>query len=86
MTVTGNGGASYEAQIGVLYVLDHLYNPVGQGYAMGSSSGPATFTTSVPYSVSFHGGAQEGVVALYATSAADGMMYAAIMHKEMLAG
>jgi len=86
MTVTGNGGASYEAQIGVLYVLDHLYNPIGQGYAMGSSSGPATFTTSVPYSVSFHGGAQEGVVALYATSAADGMMYAAIMHKEMLAG
>src|SRR3989475_12858150 len=65
VTVTGFG-PQFEAQIGVVWVLDHLYNKIGQGFAMApdGSSPPTTFSVTVPYTSSFHAGAQEGIVEL----------------------
>ena len=66
-TITGSGVA-FEGQIGIVRVLDHLYNDIGHAFAMSqkpdSGFGPATFSTPVTYDASFHGGSQEGLVAL----------------------
>lgn len=68
VTVTGSGIA-FEGQIGVVRVLDHLYNDIGHAFAMSQNAnsgfGPGTFSTPVTYDSSFHGGSQEGIVALY---------------------
>ncbi len=65
VTVTGFG-PQFEAQIGVVWVLDHLYNKIGQAFAMapGGSSPPSNFTVTFTYTSSFHAGAQEGIVEL----------------------
>ena len=66
VTVSGFG-PSFEAQIGVVWVLDHLYNKIGQGDARAPSgaSPPTTFTVTFPYTSSFQAGAQEGIVELF---------------------
>jgi hypothetical protein len=65
ITVTGFG-PQFEAQIGVVWVLDHLYNKIGQAFAMapGGNSPPSNFTVTFPYTSSFHAGAQEGIIEL----------------------
>ena len=65
VTVTGFG-PQFEAQIGVVWVLDHLYNKVGQVFAMapGGTSPPTNFSVTFPYTSSFQTGAQEGIVEL----------------------
>lgn len=65
VTVTGFG-PQFEAQIGVVWVLDHLYNKIGQGFAMApSGTSPSTnFSVTFPYTSSFQTGAQEGIVEL----------------------
>lgn len=65
VTVTGFG-PQLEAQIGVVWVLDHLYNKIGQAFAMAPSgnSPPTTFTVTFSYASSFHAGVQEGMVEL----------------------
>ncbi len=65
VTVTGFG-PQFEAQIGVVWVLDHLYNKIGQGFAMapGGTSPPTNFSVTFPYTSSFQTGAQEGMVEL----------------------
>jgi hypothetical protein len=65
VTVTGFG-PQFEAQIGVVWVLDHLYNKIGQAFAMapGGNSPPSNFTVTFPYTSSFHAGAQEGIIEL----------------------
>ena len=65
VTVTGFG-PQFEAQIGVVWVFDHLENKIGQGFAMapGGNSPPTTFTVTFPYKSSFRAGAQEGIVEL----------------------
>jgi hypothetical protein len=64
-TVTGSG-SSFEGQVGTVYILDHLYNTVGSVRAIisnpGSFVGP--FSASVPYTVSFNSGVQDGIVLL----------------------
>jgi len=66
--ITGSGPA-FEGQIGVVYILDHLYNDLGHAFAMSQNTnngfGHGTFSTPVTYDASFHGGSQEGIVALY---------------------
>ncbi len=68
VTSTGSGVA-FEGQIGVVRVLDHLYNDIGHDFAMSQNTnsgfGPGTFSTPVKYNASFHGGSQEGILALY---------------------
>lgn len=67
VTVKGNG-PWFEAQIGVVYILDHLYQriQVGNNYAMAldTNTSPAPFFLHVKYTSSFHGGAQEGFIEL----------------------
>jgi len=65
VTVTGFG-PQFEAQIGVVWVLDHLSNKIGQAFAMApsGSSPPTTFTVTFSYTSSFRTGAQEGMVKL----------------------
>ncbi len=65
-TVTGNG-SSFEGQVGTVYILDHLYNIVGSARAIlsnpdGGFGGP--FSASVPYTVTFYNGVQDGIVLL----------------------
>lgn len=71
VTVKGFG-PQFEAQIGVVWVLDHLYNKIGQTFAMApdGSSPPSNFTATFPYTSTFHAGAQEGIVQLLHTSGA----------------
>jgi hypothetical protein len=82
--VTGTGTA-FEGKIGIVRVLDHLYNDIGHADATGASgNGPTQFSTSVSYNSSFKGGAQEGLVVLYSYSNADGSIAGAVMLKELL--
>jgi hypothetical protein len=65
VTVSGFG-PQFEATIGVVWVLDHLYQKIGQAFAMAPSgySPSTTFTTTFPHTSSFQAGAQEGIVQL----------------------
>ncbi len=66
VTVTGFG-PKFEAQIGVVYILDHLYQKiqVGDNFAMAPDGmSPSKFSLEVKYTSSFQGGAQEGIVEL----------------------
>ena len=73
VTVTGFG-PQFEAQIGVVYILDRLYKQVqvGDTYAMApdGSSPPSKFSLDVKYTSSVSGNAQEGIVKLVHTSGA----------------
>jgi Immunoglobulin-like domain of bacterial spore germination len=83
-TVSGTGNA-FEGKIGTVMVLDHLYNDIGHADAKGAiGNGNTSFNTPVTYTSTFKGGAQEGVVALYTFSNADGSIAAAVMVKELL--
>lgn len=85
-TVKGSGPA-FEATIGTLYVLDHRYAIIGQAVANSDQNigmGITTFTTPVSYTATFHGGAQEGVLALYSYSPADNTITGVCMQKVMI--
>jgi hypothetical protein len=83
-TVKGTGSA-FEGVIGRVFVLDHLYTDIGHAIAKGAiGNGSTTFSNSVTYNSTFKGGIQEGVVALYSYSNADGSIAGAVMVKEML--
>jgi hypothetical protein len=80
ITIKGAGSA-FEGVIGQAYILDHLYNSIGQAKVSGVSNGKTTYTTTVDYpKVGF----QEGVVAVYTYSQADGSIASAVMVKETL--
>ena len=82
--VTGTGSA-FEGVIGTVRVLDHLYNDIGHAQAKGATgNGNTTFTANVSYTSSFKGGAQEGLLALYSSSNADGSIAGAVILKELL--
>lgn len=84
VTVKGFG-PQFEAQIGVVWVLDHLYNKIGQAFAMapGGNSPPTNFTVTFPYTSSFHAGAQEGIVELLHAGGAS-FDYGAVMVKVLV--
>lgn len=83
-TVTGTGNA-FEAVIGKIIVLDHLYNDIGHIQAKGATgNGNTTFSAHVSYTSSFKAGAQEGLIALYSYSNADGSIAGAVIMKELL--
>jgi hypothetical protein len=74
VTVAGTGNA-FEGVIGNIVILDHTQSDIGHATATGAvGNGNTQFSTSVTYTSSFKGGAQEGIVALYANSnAGDGI-------------
>ena len=72
VTVTGQGNA-FEGVVGKVYVLDHLYDQIGNETAHGATGmGSTTFTTNVTYTASFTSGIQEGLIVFYSYSQADG--------------
>ncbi len=82
--VTGTGNA-FEAVIGTVAILDHLYTDIGHASAGGATgNGNTTFSTSVPYNSTFKGGSQEGIVVLFAANNAGSGPAAAVMVKELL--
>ena len=82
-TITGTGSA-FEGVIGQAFVIDHLYATIGQAQVKGGSNGRTTYTVTLPYSSSFQGGTQEGIVVVYMYSQADGSIATAAMQKVMI--
>jgi Immunoglobulin-like domain of bacterial spore germination len=84
VTVTGTGNA-FEGVIGNITILDHTQSDIGHATAHGAvGNGNTTFSTSVTYTSSFKGGAQEGIVALYANSNAGDGIAGAVLVKVLL--
>lgn len=82
--VAGKGNA-FEGKIGVVTVLDHLYTDIGHASATGAiGNGNTTFSTNVAYTSTFKGGSQEGLLALYSYSNADGSIVGAVFLKELI--
>ena len=85
-SVEGTGNA-FEGLIGQVMVLDHLYNTIGKTSAIGViGNGPTSFSTSLHYQSTFPAGIQEGILALYARSNANGSIAAAVMEKILVSG
>jgi hypothetical protein len=88
VTVTGFG-PQFEAQIGVVSILDHLYQKiqVGDTFAIApdGASPPSTFSLPVKYTSSFKGGAQEGIVELIHSGGAS-FDYGAVLTKVLIRG
>ena len=86
VTVTGFG-PQYEAQVGVVYIRDRLYQTiqVGDNYAMvpDGLSPPSRFSLDVQYTSRIKGGAQEGIVELVHTSGAS-FAYGVVMVKVLI--
>ncbi len=83
-TVTGRGNA-FDGRIGPVTILDHNYTAIGHADANGAiGMGNTTFSTNVSYKSSFKGGAQEGLVALYSYSNANGSIAGAVFVKMLL--
>jgi hypothetical protein len=79
--VAGTGNA-FEGKIGMLAILDHLYNHIGHADVSGvAGNGSTTFATSVTYNSTFKGGTQEGIVILYAENNAGSSPAGAVMLK-----
>ncbi len=84
VTVTGTGNA-FEGVIGNITILDHTGTDIGHATAHGAiGNGNTQFSTSVTYTASFKGGAQEGLVALYANSNAGNGIAGAVLLKVLL--
>lgn len=82
-TISGSGSA-FEAVIGRVFILDHLYTPIGQAQVRGTSNGKTTYRTTLNYTSSFQQGTQEGIVVVYMYSQADGSIATAAIQKVML--
>lgn len=84
VTVTGTGDA-FEGVIGPVTILDHTYTDIGHAQAKGATGmGKTTFSTNVSYTSTFKGGTEEGIVAVYELSNADGSIATATMIKVLL--
>jgi hypothetical protein len=65
VTLAGTGSA-YEGVIGQGVVYDHLFTTIGHAQLSGSPGmGIANYSIQVPYSSTFKGGTQEGIVIVY---------------------
>jgi hypothetical protein len=84
--VTGKGTA-FEGVVGELVVYDHLYDKISTTNATLTSAngnGNAAYSAQVKYQVSFKSGEQEGIVAHYTRSNADGSIASVAMVKVLL--
>ncbi len=84
--VTG-GGHSFEGDLGVVTLLDHLYTPLGHVRPTGArGTGQTTFSTTLSFTSSFPPGIQEGVLVFTTFSQADGLVDYAVMQKALISG
>jgi hypothetical protein len=68
VTVKGFGW-QFEGEVGNVVIQDHLYTEFGREIARGTGGfTKSSFAVDVPYTSSFQGGAQEGIVVLYENS------------------
>ncbi len=66
-------------------ILDHLYSESATAVAWGpNTTGPVTFSKSVPYIVSFKGGTQEGMVILLVSNTSNHMLIGIALLKVLL--
>lgn len=80
--VAGHGGGG---TVGTISVLDHLYSEGGQSNAWRAGATSAvSFSKAIPYTLSFHGGTQEGVVAMTIANAADHTVIGMVLVKVLL--
>lgn len=85
VAVSGSGDA-FEAQVGILRILDHRYREIGKVEARGvHGMGPTTFTVTLPYT-STVASTQEGLLTLYSYSAIDGKINAVVILKVLIKG
>ncbi len=80
-------GSAFEGVIGMAYILDHLYTPVGRAIVTGVPGvgmGNTTYSILVSYDTSFKTGPQEGIVEVQLTSPIEADPYAAVMVKVLL--
>jgi len=83
VTVKGTGSA-FEGDVGTVYVLDHRYHDIGHAKGIPANNGKTTFTATVGYKTTFPTGAQEGVLAYYTYSQADGAILGVVMLKVLI--
>ncbi len=82
ITVEGSGTA-VGGTIGTVTILDHQYTDIGHSQVRGTNTaGQTSFKSQISYTPSFHAGAQEGIIALYAYS--DNSIVGVVMVKELL--
>jgi hypothetical protein len=85
--VSGKGNA-FEGVVGKVFVLDHNYNQLGTAQAQSApgaqGNGNVAFSTHVSYTSTFTTGLQDGLVALYTYSNADGSIAAVAMTKVLI--
>ena len=79
-------GSAFEGTIGQAYILDHLYNPIGQGLVTGTPAmaNNASYSIAVSYVSSFKTGAQEGVVQVLFTTPIEANPSTTVMVKVLL--
>jgi hypothetical protein len=83
-TITGTGSA-FEAVIGKVSILNHLYTTLGQATAHGATgNGNTTFSTNVTMKPTFKNGAEEGLVMLGQTNNANGGIAGAVIVKVLI--
>lgn len=83
VTATGTSSA-FEGDAGTVFVLNHLYTATGHARAVPRTQGKTLFTATVPYAPSFQGGSEEGMIAFYVYSQADGSIATATLIKVLL--
>lgn len=83
VTATGTGSA-FEGDAGTVFVLNHLYTAIGHARVVPIIQGKTSFTATVSYGSSFQGGSEEGVIAFYVCSQADGSIATATLIKVLL--
>src|SRR6266849_2421663 len=83
-TVVEGTDTDFTGKIMTIKVLDHVHADIGHAtVTMPGNNGTMSFSSSVPYTASFQGGGQEGIVALYAYNA-NGSIAAVTMMKVLL--
>jgi hypothetical protein len=84
VNVAGTSKA-FEGKAGTIRILDHTETDIGHADVQPAQGmGNTTYTATVSYNSTFKTGTQEGIVALYLTSNADGSIAAAVMIKVLL--
>src|SRR5579884_4386916 len=70
---------AFEGKAGTIHILDHTESDIGHADVQPSQGmGNVTYTANVSYNSTFKMGTQEGIVALYVPSNADGSIAAAV--------
>lgn len=84
VTVTGTSRA-FEGDAGRVFVFNHLSTEIGNARPVVTiGHGYTPFTATVPYTASFQGGSEEGIIAFYVYSQADGSVGTATLVKVLL--